>query len=148
MKVVLDTNVVVSGLLTHHGACALVVDRMRMLEFGLCVNGAILAEYAEVLGRPRLSIPGGDADDFLEFVRHCGENVDAALLPTPLPDESDRPFLEVAAAAGALLVTGNARHFPKRARGGVEVVTPRELLDRLRETLCCVDPLAPPARAD
>ena len=126
MKVVLDTNVVVSGLLTHHGVCARIIDRMRTGAFQLCVNGAIAAEYAEVLCRPELSIPAGATSDFLDFVRHRAQRVDAALLTVALPDEADRAFLEVAAAAEALLVTGNIRHFPKNVRAGVVVVRPAE----------------------
>ena len=132
MKVVLDTNVAVSGLLTHHGTCAEVIDRMRMGAFQLCVNGEVLAEYAEVLRRPELSIPVGAMSDFLDFVRHRAEWVDAALSAAALPDESDRPFLEVAAAAEAVLVTGNIRHFPKRARCGLTVLRPAEFLELLR----------------
>ena len=135
MKAVLDTNVVVSGLLTRHGPCAQVLDRMRMGDFRLCVNGEIVAEYDEVLSRPELSIPAGARRDFLDFVRHRSEPVDAALSRTALPDEWDRPFLEVAMASGAILVTGNLRHFPERARKSVTVARPAEFLEILRESV-------------
>jgi len=134
VKAVLDTNVVVSGLLTHHGVCAEVIDRMCGGQFQLCVDGQILAEYAEVLTRSELSIPTGAMSDFLDFVRHRAERVDAALSAIVLPDESDMPFLEVALAAEAAIVTGNQRHFPKRACKGVTVLSPREFLDLLRST--------------
>jgi predicted nucleic acid-binding protein len=42
------------------------------------------------------------------------------------------PFVEVAAAAAAVLVTGNTRHFPKKACEGVTVVSPKEFLELLR----------------
>ena len=132
MKVVLDTNVVVSGLLTHGGVCAGIIDQMRMDAFQLCVNGQIVAEYTEVIGRPELSIPAGAVSDVLDFVRHRAERVDAALLDVALPDESDLPFLEVAVAAEAVLVTGNARHFPAKACKGTRVVSPAEFLELLR----------------
>ena len=93
-----------------------------------------LAEYREVLSRSELSIPGGAAGDLLDFVRHRAERVDAALLSVALPDESDRPFLEVAAACEAVLVTGNLRHFPGGKRGNVRVVSPREFLELLRQS--------------
>ena len=132
MNVVLDTNVVVSGLLTHQGVCAELVDRMRMGAFRLCVDGRILAEYAEVLRRPELAIPAGATTDFLDFVRHRAERVDPALAPTVLPDEADLAFLEVALAADALLVTGNTRHFPAPACQGVHILTPTDFLSLLR----------------
>ena len=134
MKADVDTNVAVSGLLTHHGVCAEVIDRMRMGAFQLCVNGPILAEYAEVLSRPELSIPVGATRDFLDFVRHRAECVDAALSAAALPDQSDRPFLEVARAAEAVLVTGNTRHFPKRACGDVAVCRSAEFLELIRRS--------------
>ena len=132
MKVVLDTNVVVSGLLTRGGVCAAIMDQMRTGTFQLCVNGQIAAEYAEVISRSELSIPEGPVSDFLDFVRHRAERVDAALSAAELPDESDLPFLEVALAAEAVLVTGNTRHFPAKARKGVRVVSPAEFLELLR----------------
>ena len=134
MKVVLDTNVVVSGLLARHGVCAEIIDRMRTGAFQLCVNGWILAEYDEVLTRAELAVPAGPRSDFLDFVRHRAERVEAALLAAALPDESDRPFLEVALAADAVLVTGNLRHFPAKASKGTKVVRPAEFLELLRRT--------------
>ena len=132
MKVVLDTNVVVSGLLTRGGVCAEIMDRMRTGTFQLCVNGQIAAEHAEVISRSELSIPEGAVSDFLDFVRHRVERVDAALSAAKLPDESDLPFLEVALAADAVLVTGNIRHFPAKARKGARIVSPAEFLELLR----------------
>jgi hypothetical protein len=49
--------------------------------------------------------------------------------PEPLPDPGDAPFLAVAAWVGCPLVTGNMRHFPAKARGGVVVLTPPQLVD-------------------
>ena len=133
MKVVLDANVAVSGLLTHHGACAEVLDRMRIGQIQLCIDGRIIAEYTEVLNRPELSIPTGATSDLLDFVRHRAERVDPPLSAAVLPHESDRPFLEVAIEANAILVTGNKRHFPKRACRGGRVLSPREFLDLLHD---------------
>ena len=132
MKVVLDTNVVVSGLLTHYGVCAEIIDRMREGRFMLCVDGRILAEYADVLGRAELSLPIDAVRDFLEFVRTRAERVDAAVSAAALPDEADRPFLETALAAKAVLVTGNLRHFPKKACKGVRTLSPRQFIEELR----------------
>lgn len=132
MKAVLDTNVVVSGLLMPRGTCAEIIERLRTGDFALCLNWPILAEYDEVLHRAELPFPAKAVDDFLDFLRHRAEFVDANLLTADLPDESDRPFLEVALAAQAVLVTGNTRHFPPSASKGGRVVTPAEFLDLLR----------------
>ena len=128
----MDTNVVVSGLLTPGGVCAEIVDRLRAGEFQLCVNGPILIEYDEVLNRADLPFPAGAVGDFIDFLRHQAALVDAPLLAGHLPDESDRPFLEVSLAAGAVLATGNRRHFPAKSSKGAKVVSPAEFLTLLR----------------
>ncbi len=51
----------------------------------------------------------------------------------PRPDQRDAPFLALACAAGAWLVTGNLKHFPKPARAGVAVLSPAEYLAHLEE---------------
>jgi len=132
MKVVLDTNVIVSGVLTIHGVCAQILDMLTEGVFGIYVDDRILAEYDSVLRRPRLHLIPDDAAAVMERIRSVAERVGAVPLSAELPDPEDLPFLEVAASAGAILVTGNARHFPKRSRGGVKVLSPREFLELLR----------------
>jgi len=131
MKVVLDTNVLVSGLMTQGGHC----DRILRLAFHevlqLCVDERIMAEYEVVLPRPRLRLDPEDIVETLEVIRSSAEFVTAPPLAVALPDPTDRPFLEVASEAEAVLVTGNTRHFPARARSGVTVVKPRGFLDLL-----------------
>jgi len=131
MKIVLDTNVIVSGLLSVHGPCAQIIDRMLEGDFQICVDSRILVEYEEVLSRPKFPIPSGMRQDILDFIRHHAERVAAPPIAAKLPDEWDRPFLEVALEARAILVTGNLRHFPKRSRKGVTVISPREFVDVL-----------------
>ncbi len=132
MRVVLDTNVVVSALLNEHGASASVVDLFVSSDIDLVVDSRILAEYREVLHRPELSFDATDVAVFLRLVEDV-EHVVGAPLPFDLPDPDDAPFLEVAVAGGVdALVTGNARHF--RVRGGrlaIPVLSPAEFLRRL-----------------
>ena len=135
MKVVLDTNVIVSGLLTTHGVCGQILDLLTEGVFQVCVNDRILDEYEAVVPRPELDIDPAAADDILDLVRATGEQVAATPLPVVLPHEDDRPFLEVAGTAHAVLVTGNKRHYPKRARGDLAVVDCREFLELLRGSL-------------
>jgi len=132
MKVVLDTNVLVSGLLTSTGPCGQILELLIEGVLQSCIDGRIFAEYRSVVHRPQLAIPRAEADRILEFIRLVAEPVAALPLPIEVPDVDDLPFLEVAATARAILVTGNKRHFPKKARGSVVVVGPSELLDRLR----------------
>ena len=134
MKVVLDTNVIVSAAMTAHGTCGQIVDLLIDGMFEICADDRILDEYDTVLHRPELRIVPDDADIVLDLIRSVAELVAAAPLAVTLPDPKDLPFLEVAAAAEAILVTGNRRHFPKRMCKGVTVATPREFLEILRQS--------------
>jgi putative PIN family toxin of toxin-antitoxin system len=134
MKVVLDTNVIVSAVLTTHGVCAQILDMITEGVFGIYVDDRILAEYDSVLRRPRLHLIPDDAAEVVEWIRSVAERVGAVPLLAELPDPGDIPFLEVAASAGAILVTGNTRHYPKRSRVGVTVLSPREFIELLRRS--------------
>ena len=130
MRIVLDTNVVVSGLLTALGPPAQVVDLISSGDISLVVDQRILAEYRDVLARPRLKLDVREIRDFLRLTRDA-EYVVGAPLPFTLPDPDDEPFLEVA-VAGAVdaLVTGNEKHF--RVPGGrlaVPILGPRRFLE-------------------
>lgn len=132
MRIVLDTNVVVSGLLGSSGPPAQLVDLVSSGDIALVVDERILAEYQDVLVRPRFKIGARGVGDFLAL-GYGAENVIGAPLPFALPDPGDEPFLEVA-IAGAVdaLVTGNGRHF--RVPGGrlaVPILNPRRFLDIL-----------------
>ena len=132
MKVVLDTNVLVSGLLTRSGACAIILELLSDDRISVAVDGRIMQEYRRVCAEPRLGLDTGAVWDFLHFLDDCAANVTAMPLKADLPDPDDLPFLEVAAEVHAVLVTGNKKHFPRRVSGAVHVVSPREFLDLLR----------------
>lgn len=134
MKVVLDTNVIVSAVLTAHGICAQILDMLTDGVFGIYVDDRILEEYDSVLRRPQLHLMPDDAAEMLEWIRSVSEPVGAVPLSVELPDPGDMPLLEVAASAGAILVTGNTRHYPKRSRVGVTVLSPREFIELVRRS--------------
>lgn len=136
MRIVVDTNVLVSGLLSPFGPPGTIVRLIAAGRLSLCYDARILAEYAEVLRRPRFPLAEENVSALLLQVEAGGELVSSLPLPVQLPDSHDEPFLEVAAAAFAdFLVTGNVRHFPPGARQGVRVVSPREFVDAgLRST--------------
>ena len=130
MKVVLDTNVVVSAMLSHRGVCRRILEAVIQGDLTLCVSGAILAEYENVLSRERLGIDKRDWQAVLDFIRLGAEQVMPARLPLNLPDPSDGVFFETAHASGAILITGNLRHFPVDSRFGGKVLSPREFLQQ------------------
>ncbi|MBM4084192.1 MAG: putative toxin-antitoxin system toxin component, PIN family [Planctomycetes bacterium] len=130
MRVVVDTNVLVSGMLCPYSPSGEVV---RMLSSGdpvPCFDARILTEYREVLPRPKFRLDPAKVSLFLDFIAHHGEVCAGAPLSKPLPDPDDEPFLEVAVAGQVeCLLTGNLSHFPADRRAGVRVVTPRQFLE-------------------
>lgn len=126
MRLVLDTNVLVSALLSPHGPPARILDWTLAGEFLLLVDDRILDEYRRVLQRSKFGFDPRDVRTLLAVLTSLAEHVTAAPLDLELPDPDDLPLLEIAVSAKAdALVTGNARHFrPLRGRHRVTVVSP------------------------
>jgi putative PIN family toxin of toxin-antitoxin system len=130
VRIVLDTNVLVSALLSPEGAPAQVLSLVLAGELTLVYDERILGEYREVLSRPRFGFAAELIDEVLQQMEADGHLVAATPVTAALPDPDDIAFLEVALSGNAdALVTGNARHFP--ADAGVAVLSPRDLLRRL-----------------
>ena len=129
-RIVLDTNVLVSAFLNPSGAPSQLLALILAGELKLLFDQRMLDEYAEVLARPRFSLDPADVAEVLRQLQADGERVAVVPSGAQLPDVDDLPFIEVALSGKAdALVTGNVRHFPGRL--GVEVLSPRELLQRL-----------------
>jgi uncharacterized protein len=133
VRVVIDSNVVVSAMLSPYAPPAQVVRLALQGDLGMLHDHRILAEYREVLSRPTFDFDPRDVRAMLEGLEWIGETVFATPLTVELPDPDDLPFLEVAAAGKAdALVTGNSRHYrPAKGRHDIRILTPRELLDLL-----------------
>lgn len=129
MNIVLDTNVLVAGLLTPFGPCGEIVRMVSSGELTLSLDARILTEYQEVLDRPKFKFDKDKVAALLDHIVHRGVTVASSPLPQPLPDVDDEPFLEVAIAAQAIcIVTGNQVHFPTELCQGVMVLSPSEFL--------------------
>ena len=133
MRVVLDTNIVVSALLSPHGAPAKVVRLAIRGDLVPLYDERIVAEYRDVLGRPKFGFNPADIADVVRQLERAGELVLAQPLAVELPDPDDLPFIEVAAAGSAdALVTGNPRHFyPRRGDLAIVIASPGQPLTRL-----------------
>ena len=111
-RVVLDTNVLVSALLTPDGNPSKILRAVIDGQFALVYSANILTEYASVLARPRFGFDSRDIGDLLGFITAFGEAIAPEPSDVAMADESDRPFYDVHTAAAATLVTGNVKHFP------------------------------------
>jgi putative PIN family toxin of toxin-antitoxin system len=130
MIVVLDTNVLVSGLMSPGNPPGRIIDLLRAGDISLAIDDRILAEYSAVLAREnfRKYFTVAEKDLILDFIVHDSIRVLCTQALQGLPDQDDACFLEVALAAKTPLVTGNEKHFPLHKRQGAEVYTPAEFI--------------------
>ena len=135
MRIVLDTNVLVSALLSPFGPPG---EILRLITTGLirvCHDARILCEYRQVLLRPAFPFGRFQAESLLDQLEADGVPVAALPLAQRLPDPDDEAFLEVGLAGEArYLVTGNLKHYPTRTRQGVQVASPRDFLEAYRQS--------------
>jgi uncharacterized protein len=133
MRVVIDTNVLVSGIINPHGPPGRIVDAVLSEALIVLHDDRILGEYREVLQRPVFGFPHTDVDALLDFIDDAGEHLTASGIDVVLPDPTDLPLLEVAVAGLAdALISGNVKHFkPRRGRHDVYVCTPAEFVRRV-----------------
>ncbi len=130
-ELVLDTNVLVSGMLSPRQPPGQVVDLLRAGVLRLVVDDRILREYRTVLRRSvfdrylTIDVRGW----IIAFLEAESRHVVCARLISGLPDPSDACFLEVADQAGCPLVTGNQKHFPKALCGSLEILSPRQFIE-------------------
>lgn len=133
IRAVVDTNVLVSALISPAGNEALILLAVRQGFVKPSFSVEILQEYAEVLARPKFGFPPDEIEALIALLRTQGEEIhDPQPLASGLPDPGDNKFLACAKAAGVdFIVTGNKRHFPQPACGAIRVVNAAELLDRI-----------------
>ena len=128
--VVIDTNVLVSSLLSKHKDAS-TVQVINAVFSGTIIpvyNNEILIEYYNVLHRPKFKFPEADIQNLLNVIREHGVFTEQISTGVDLPDPKDVVFYEVVMAKqdeNAHLVTGNIKHFPKEPF----IVTPNELLE-------------------
>ena len=133
MRIVVDTNVLVSGLLNPRGAPGRIVDLLLAGHVSLLVDDRIQAEYHEVLRRGRFGFDVRDVGALLAFIDATATHVHGTPLAERLSDTDDEPFLEAAIAGEADgLVTGNVRHFPARLAQGIRIVSPATIVAEQR----------------
>lgn len=127
--VVIDTNVIVSALLSKHSDASTVQVINALLDGRITpiYNDEILAEYNEVLHRKKFHFPESTIQATLHYLQKYGIYADRLSTNENLPDPKDLVFYEVCMAKrdeDSMLVTGNIKHFPAKPF----IVTPGELL--------------------
>lgn len=128
---VIDTNVLVSAALTAGGNCDRIMRAAINTEIRLAWSAPMLAEYREVLMRPKFLLSESVVVSLLAAFGPA-DQVPPGRSPR-LPDPADEPFLAAAlATTDRILVTGNRIHFPDEACEPVKVLAPAEAVQRLK----------------
>ena len=125
MRVVIDTNVIVSALLSPQGKPAAILEMFFNEKVQIYYSINILAEYMDVMSRPTLNINPEKAKRFFLILKDTGISMEPAASISPMPDEDDRIFYDTARQSDAILITGNSKHYPAEDF----IVTPSEFLD-------------------
>ena len=131
IRVVIDTNVVVSANLIDKGPSAAILDLAANRRILMFVSPPVLAEYEEVLRRPRLKLDAARIADSLAVIASTSTLVNPTRSLKISEHESDNRFYECAEAAEAdYLITGNTKDFSKEHKV-TKIVTPRAFIDMI-----------------
>jgi predicted nucleic acid-binding protein len=144
MRVALDTDVLLSACKTPLGVCDQLMEEAIGGGIQLCYDSRVLDEYKQVLARSHRGSELFLARLVLARLVENGGVVEPRASNRPLPEEADRPFLEVALAESVdCLVTGDLKRYPESARQGAVVLAPEEFLARYRQSLGSGEPEKP-----
>jgi putative PIN family toxin of toxin-antitoxin system len=126
MKVVLDTNVIVSALLNTNGTPAKILALVLNGKIKILYDNRIIFEYIDVLSRKDFGFDAEIINDMVDYFRAEGEFVNSEYINAEFIDETDKKFYEVYQSGEAqYLITGNIKHFPKNE----SIVIPKKFLE-------------------
>jgi putative PIN family toxin of toxin-antitoxin system len=132
VRVVLDTNILVSACWKPGGLEAQLADLAITGQIIACISPQVLGEYRDVLSRRKLASICDRAQQLLSALERVAVSVESATPITESIDDDDNRFLECAVAAAAdYLVTGNLRHYPAELagpHGTIRIVNARTFL--------------------
>ncbi len=127
MRIVLDTNVLVSALLNPSGYPAKVLNLIALGKLELILDNRIFLEYKEVLQRPKFKLASGVYSSLLSFIITDSNFISPEPLVADFSDPGDLPFYESLLTAKAdYLITGNLKHFPVHQN----IITPAQFIER------------------
>lgn len=132
-KVILDTNIIVSALISNTIPSKILFELVLNEKIGLCLSEEIFSEYFEVLNRNKFTKYADfklNADIVLTRLREISMFYSIERQVEVLKDISDNKFLELALASSAeYLITGNILDFNFKEFHKTLIITPREFWD-------------------
>jgi putative PIN family toxin of toxin-antitoxin system len=125
MKIVLDTNIIVSAFINPKGTPSDIISLILAKKITMCYDNKIFSEYTEVLKKSKFNFDTILVNEFLDFVRENGEYIIAEPQNVKFTDEDDKIFYDVYKSSDAnYIITGNKKHFPQEKN----IITPREYI--------------------
>jgi putative PIN family toxin of toxin-antitoxin system len=136
MRVVVDTGVLVSGLIRPRGTIGDILLALRDGRFTAIYSTPMMLEVTEVLSRPKIQakyhVKPDDITALINLVRLRGELIIPNRTVTACRDPKDNKFLEAALSGTAnAIVTGDDDLLALNPFEGVDILRPIELLTRL-----------------
>lgn len=129
-RVVLDTNVLVSGCLNPNspsGKILSLLTKPGLLE--ISISREILLEYSEVLHRKKFDLSKEKINYVLQIIFECALMVSPKRKLEITLDPDDNKFLECALEGSVnFIITGNKKHYPFSEFRGTKIVSPSEFL--------------------
>jgi putative PIN family toxin of toxin-antitoxin system len=136
LRVVIDTNHIMSAILSSRGASSKLIDWMTRDEdyFQLLISQPIWNEYNAVANWLIPETKQSERERILNILHLQADWVEPAIQLNVCSDISDNRFLECAVVGNAdYLVTKNIRHFPPKEYAGVKIVQVRKFLKALEK---------------
>jgi putative PIN family toxin of toxin-antitoxin system len=136
IRAVIDTNVLVSALISPSGNEALLLLAIGDGYLTPYFSPEICTEYAGVLSRPKFGFASDEISALMTLLQNHGELILAPAISGASPDPYDDKFIACAVVSQAdYLVTGNKRDFPSDRLAPTAVVNAGELLQHILDTL-------------
>ena len=141
LKVVYDTNVIVSAALKEESLPALLLSLGLEGKVRFFVSLALMQEYQKVFERPRFKLGHKEIMELMEKINKKAIMVNPTKeLDILKADESDNRILECALKAKVdFIITGNKKHFPFEEFKGSKIVTPREFIGKIGKEIKAKD---------
>jgi len=135
MRVIIDTNVVLSALRSLNGASNKLMTLLGTDKFIPCISIGLILEYEDVLSRRIHNLNKTQVKQFLDYICLVSEHTKIHFLWRPtLKDPSDDMLLELAVAASAsYIITYNIVDFREAKKFNIEIIKPKDFLNLIGE---------------
>jgi putative PIN family toxin of toxin-antitoxin system len=126
MKIVLDTNIIVSAFINPQGIPGEIISLILSKKITICYDNKIFSEYMEIFKKSKFDFDSILVDEFLDFIKENGEYIIAEPQKIKFTDDDDKKFYDVYKSSDAsYIITGNQKHFPKEKN----IITPGEYIE-------------------